>query len=177
MVAAGPADAVLITGTVGAGKTSTAEAVGQLLIERNVPHAVIDLDQLRSAWPGPEGDPFNHAIEIANLTSVAANYRAAGAVRLILAGVLEQRSARADYERAVNGSVRVVRLLARPDELRERLRRRHADDAHDLAWHLERAPELTAILDRAQVADAEIDTTGRPISDVALAVLAAAGWR
>jgi Ni2+-binding GTPase involved in maturation of urease and hydrogenase len=36
--------ALLINGTVGAGKTSVAETVGNLLTEAGVPKAVIDLD-------------------------------------------------------------------------------------------------------------------------------------
>jgi adenylylsulfate kinase-like enzyme len=80
--------ALFLNGSVGAGKTTTAEAVGRLLGRRSVPHAVIDLDWLRCAWPSPERDPFNHELELRNLTAVAANYRAAGAQLLVLAGVI-----------------------------------------------------------------------------------------
>nr|WP_220093533.1 zeta toxin family protein [Flexivirga caeni] len=44
---------LLITGTVGAGKTTTAYAVGDLLRARELPHAVIDLDELHRLWPAP----------------------------------------------------------------------------------------------------------------------------
>jgi len=73
---------LLITGTVGAGKTTVADSVGDLLVLRSIPHAVVDLDQLRLSWPSPAGDRFNYAMEIRNLTSVTANYRQAGATRL-----------------------------------------------------------------------------------------------
>jgi adenylylsulfate kinase-like enzyme len=44
------ARALLLTGTVGAGKTSVADALGDLLTEAAVPNAVLDLDWLcRSA--------------------------------------------------------------------------------------------------------------------------------
>lgn len=36
--------ALLITGPVGVGKTTVAEAVGDVLATAGVPHAVIDLD-------------------------------------------------------------------------------------------------------------------------------------
>jgi len=51
--------ALLINGTVGAGMTSVAERVGDLLTEAGVPNAVIDLDWLRRSWPSPTGDRFN----------------------------------------------------------------------------------------------------------------------
>ena len=41
------ARALLLTGTVGVGKTSVAAAVGDLLRERRVANAVVDLDELR----------------------------------------------------------------------------------------------------------------------------------
>lgn len=115
-------------------------------------------------------------MELRNLRSVTANYRAAGALRLVLAGVIEQRFHLPDYERAVDCTVRIVRLHADPNVLAGRLRDRHRDDPDGLAWHLARAPELTAALDQAGVADAEVDTTGRPIPEVAADVLAAIGW-
>lgn len=47
------ARALLITGTVGAGKTSVAEAAGDLLVSSGVPNAVIDMDWLCQAGPRP----------------------------------------------------------------------------------------------------------------------------
>lgn len=167
---------LLITGTVGAGKTTVADSVADLLVLRSIPHAVVDLDQLRLSWPSPAGDPFNHAMEIRNLTSVTANYRQAGATRLVLAGVIEHRSALVDYEQAVGCRLFVVRLRAHADVLTDRLRERHRRDPEGLVWHLNRAPRLTAILDQACVAHVEVETSGRHVGDVSAEVLAAAGW-
>jgi adenylylsulfate kinase len=63
--------ALLITGTVGVGKTIVAAKVGEALADRHTAHAVIDLDCLRTSWPAPPDDPFNLAMELRNLTSVA----------------------------------------------------------------------------------------------------------
>ncbi len=63
--------ALLITGSVGAGKTSVAELVGELLAEADVPHAVIDLDWLSNTWPSPPGDRFNLAMVLRNLRNLA----------------------------------------------------------------------------------------------------------
>jgi hypothetical protein len=43
--------------------------MGDLLTAKGVPHAVIDLDRVRQAWPPPEGGPFNHRLELVNLAS------------------------------------------------------------------------------------------------------------
>lgn len=168
--------ALLITGTVGSGKSTVAAAIGGLLVDRGTAHAVVDLDELRRAWPPPSGDRFNHALELANLGAVAANYRAAGATRLILAGVIEHRSCLAEYEQAVGGTVQIVRLRSSGRVLRDRLTDRHRNDGEGLAWHLSRAPELDAILDARDVADFDVDTTGRSPVDAATEVLSRAGW-
>lgn len=42
--------ALLLTGTVGAGKTTVAAAVVDLLREHGVPNATVDLDERRWAW-------------------------------------------------------------------------------------------------------------------------------
>ena len=102
--------ALLINGTVGAGKISVAEMVGDLLTEAGVPNAVIDLDWLRRSWPSPEGDRFNVAVALRNLRSVARNYRDAGAVRIVLAGVIETRVDRDRHEDALGIPLAVCRL-------------------------------------------------------------------
>lgn len=170
------ADALLITGTVGVGKTTVAETAGQLLARRGVPHALIDLDHIRTLWPSPDGDWFNLAIELRNLASLATNYRAAGAQRLVLAGVLERRTDLAAYERACGGSVFVVRLLGAASTIEQRLRTRHHDSPEDLAWHLTRRSELDAILDAAHVSDADVIIDDRTPADVAAEALQRAEW-
>jgi adenylylsulfate kinase len=102
--------ALLITGTVGAGKTSVAEMVGDLLSEAGVPNAVIDLDWLRRSWPSPAGDRFNLAMELRNLRPVARNYLDAGVVRIVLAGVVETRVDRDRYQDALGDPLSVCRL-------------------------------------------------------------------
>jgi adenylylsulfate kinase len=168
--------AVLITGTVGAGKTSVAAAAGSILAKARIPHAVIDLDALSQAWPAPPDDPFNLAMELRNLEAVARNYLSAGAHRLVLSGVVEAASERARYREAVGVELCVCRLRADLTELHRRLRIRHAGADAEMQWHLNRAGELDQILDRSKVDDFEITSDGRPLADVAAAVLTRAGW-
>jgi hypothetical protein len=105
-----PASALLVTGTVGAGKSVTADMIGSLLQARLVPHAIIDLDEIRRRWPAPPDDPFDFELELRNLQPVATNYLAAGARRLVMAGVCESRKDRDRLAAAVGVPLVVCRL-------------------------------------------------------------------
>ncbi|MGN9843352.1 hypothetical protein ACTMTI_35030 [Nonomuraea sp. H19] len=165
------AEALLITGTVGAGKTSVADAVGGLLAAAGVPHAVIDLDWLCRAWPAPPDDPFHVALTLRNLRAVAAGFLDTGAKRLVLAGVIEDRTERRRYEETLGMPLTVCRIHVALPEVHRRLAGRHVHDPEELDWHLSRSGELAAILDAAQVADYTVDGTHGTIEEVAALVL------
>ncbi|MFD9889438.1 AAA family ATPase [Amycolatopsis sp. NPDC059027] len=176
MITDGTSGALLVTGPVGVGKTTIAEAVGDLLAAAAIPHAVIDLDALRGRWPAPADDPFDLAMELRNLRSVARNYRDAGAHRLVLAGVVESREDRRRYAEALGVEPAVCRLTAAEAVIDRRLARRHGpEDEAGLRWHLERARELDGIFRRAGVEDFVVTADGS-VADVAKAVAEAAGW-
>jgi adenylylsulfate kinase-like enzyme len=164
-------DTVFLTGAVGAGKTTIAEALGDLLAQRGVVNAVVDTDEIRRLRPPPAGDPFQLEVQLANLAAMAATFRAAGAQALIVAGVIEGR---VDLDRAraavAPGRSWVVRLTTRPDRLQQRLAARHADDETVRAWHAARAVELTGILDAAGIADLDLDTTDPTPREAARAI-------
>ncbi|MFI0468103.1 AAA family ATPase [Saccharopolyspora sp. 5N102] len=170
-------DVVFINGTVGAGKSTLAEAIGELEVRAGLPHALIDLDHIRQCWPSPADDPFNHALELRNLRDLAANYRRAGARHLIVAGVIEQRSAVARYQAALGSTaILLVRLVVEPAIARDRIRRRHADDETGLRWHLDRTTELAGIIDAAGLDDLVLDSSHEPPAVLAEKVRTAAGW-
>jgi hypothetical protein len=171
-----PCRALLINGTVGAGKTSVAEMVGRLLAEAGVPNAVIDLDWLRQSWPSPPGDRFNVAMALRNLRSVAQNFRDAGAVRIVLAGVIETRDERDRHEDAVGVPLSMCRLHVDLALVRARLAGRHQGEGANLQWHLDRSVELDAILETAAVEDFTVSATDLSISSTAKAVLSTVGW-
>lgn len=167
--------ALFLNGTVGAGKTTTAEAIGDALQERGVAHAIIDLDWLRNAWPAPADDPFNLVLELQNLAAVATNFCRAGATVLVLAGVIEEPAERASYERALGRPLTVCRLKVSAPRLRSRIIARHRPGA-ERDWHLARIDELDAILDRAQVNDLTVHVDDDQPAVVAQQVLRAVGW-
>ena len=169
--------ALLINGTVGAGKTSVAEMVGDLLTEAGVPNAVIDLDWLRRSWPSPAGDRFNVAMALRNLRSVARNYRDAGAVRIVLAGVIETKVERDRHEDALGVPLSMCRLRVDLPLVRARLAQRHEGEGAVLQWHLARSGELDAILEAAVIEDFTVSATDLSISSTAKMVLSTAGWQ
>ncbi|MFF1847533.1 hypothetical protein ACFVW5_32220 [Streptomyces sp. NPDC058232] len=171
------ARALLITGTVGAGKTSVAEAAGDLLAGSGVPNAVIDMDWLCRSRPAPADDRFNFALLVRNLRCMVGNYLDAGVTRLVLAGVVEDAEDREQCAKAVGVGLSVCRLRVELPVVRQRLSRRHADEPEALRWHLDRSGELDGILDRARVEDFTVDATHHRVDEAAAAVLEAAGWR
>ncbi|MEV6342910.1 adenylyl-sulfate kinase [Actinoplanes sp. NPDC051851] len=168
--------ALLITGTVGSGKTTTAAALGDLLAAAGIANAVLDVDWLRRSWPSPPGDPFNRDLTLRNLRDVARNVIEAGALRLVLAGVIESRAERDDYRAALGVPLTVCRLHVPLATVHDRLTGRHTDDAAGLRWHLDRSRELDRVFDQADVEDVTVDATADSAREVARAVRAAVHW-
>lgn len=87
-----PVPVLVITGPVGVGKSTIAAEAAWLLRQADVPHALVDLDRIEQCWPVPTDDPGNERVSHRNLACMWANFREAGADRLIFARVLETRS-------------------------------------------------------------------------------------
>lgn len=87
-----PVPVLLITGAVGAGKSTVGAEVFRLLREAGIPSAFVDLAALGNGWPPPPDDPWNERLTHANLACTWANFRRAGARRLVVCRVLEARS-------------------------------------------------------------------------------------
>lgn len=167
---------MLITGTVGSGKTSVADALGNLLAEAEVANAVTDVDWLRRAWPCPPDDPFNRGIALRNLRAVAHNYIESGVLRFVVASVVESRAERDAYQAALGVPLTVCRLRVDLPTVRRRLIRRHENDVSGLQWFLNRSGELERILEQALVEDVAVDANAGSIHHVARAVRAAVRW-
>jgi chloramphenicol 3-O-phosphotransferase len=168
--------AVVISGTLGAGKTRVAEELRDLVAERGSRCAVIDLDWLCQLDPSPENDPYNDRLGFANLAAIWPNYTAAGIDYLILARVVEDRGDRKRYLRAMPGaSVAIVRVVASSPVRQQRLRQR-MPEGQWLDGHLARTDQLAARLAELSLDDHVVDNDVRPPSEVATEILRLLGW-
>ena len=166
---------MLITGPAGAGKTTVAAGVSELLESAEITHAFVDIDSLRWYYPSPAHDRFRTELAMKNLAAVWANFQAAGITRLVLADVLESREDLVQYRTAVTGAdIFVVRLQASLDTLLSRLRIREIGTSLD--WHLHRAAELSQQMDRDKVEDILVDTDGKSVAAIAREILTRSNW-
>jgi predicted kinase len=178
-VASGPCDAsgmdvkvIVISGSMGSGKTTVMMEASDLLAAANVIHAAIDLDGLgighvpEGAWPD---------LAYRNLASVWENYAAAGATRLLLAEAVESHSELDRIRKVIpNCEVVVCRLRANLETMQRRVLAREPGMLQNT--FVARVAELEALLDAAHVEDFSLGNDDRSITDVAREVLIRAGW-
>ena len=164
---------LFITGTVGVGKSAVLDEIHDVLCSADSAHACIDVDALSHSWP-MRGE-FNRVSMFENLRCLWANYRAAGALRLALAGVIERSTELAAYREVIPGArITVCRLFASEPTRVARLHTREIGSG--LPWHVQRTVELEAVLVATAVHDFEVRNEARSVRDVALEVLGRAGW-
>lgn len=144
--------AIVITGPVGAGKTTTAMALAELLEHSDIPCAVVDMDQLRWFHPTPAGDPFGESVGHKHVRYMADTYLDMGLPTFILADVIETQAGRDALAGAVHEyEITIVRLEVAMERLHNRLRGRETE--RQIAWHLNRAQELQDIMTTNGIGD------------------------
>ncbi|GAA0590071.1 hypothetical protein HPO96_04115 [Kribbella sandramycini] len=149
---------IFLNGSYGVGKSSTLDHLGDLLAAAGRPFSLMDVDWFHRSWP--PADPDNAQIEADNLAAVWKNYQSAGPRQLVICGVISTPAAKARYETALGGPLRLVRLTAAPAKTERRLRGRYsASQSQALQWHLERYAELAARLAAADLDELVIDTS------------------
>lgn len=165
---------LLITGTVGSGKTTVAVEIGDVLAELHLAHAVVDLDTLTMQWP--PSSRWNADLMFENLALLWPNYRAHGATRLVLAHVLEDIDERERYLSAIPGARLSIARVVAPERLRHDRLRQRMPPGPSLNWHLDRTLELESILSAAGHEDFIVENGDRPIREVAEEILRRCGW-
>lgn len=166
---------VLITGPIGVGKTSVADAIADRLRAAGLPYAMVDLDWIVECYPAPPDDPFQTALAMSNLAALWRNFRDAGARYLVLTRVVERREELDAYRLAVPGAaITLIRLRATVGTLLERIARRGTDS--DPTWACDRTRQLAEEMDLARLEDLLVDTDRRSVGEVADAILVHVGW-
>ena len=163
---------LLIGGRSGAGKSTAAFALHDLLVRRDVRHAVIEGDALDLAHPSPS----EHGLAARNLRVIWANYRSLGYRRLIYTNTVSVLETEALVE-AVGDAPKVTAVLLNASDptAEERLSQRERDES--LAVHLERSRRTAALLERRAPSPVHrITTDGLEPSDVARRIAALLDW-
>lgn len=170
----GPTESLLIiTGTMGAGKTTVLGEASDILAERHIVHAAIDLDGLGLAHlpAGARSD----GVMYDNLRSVCGNYASSGVRRFLVARAIEHDDELKLCRDIIPAADTVVcRLIASTEAMTRRV------EARDLGIsrqeYIARVSALNVILDLARLEDFAVTNENRSLTDVALEMLVKAGW-
>jgi adenylylsulfate kinase len=164
--------AIVISGSMGSGKTTVLGEMSDILADHGVQHAAIDLDAIGSVlFPDAAAKPLS----LRNLASVSGNFVDAGITRILLAEAVESRDHFAQLQQALSGADLVLcRLTADIETMQRRLRTREPGMYQER--FVARAKTLDAALDAAKVEDFTVRNDARPITDVAREVLLRSGW-
>jgi adenylylsulfate kinase len=165
---------LVLTGTVGSGKTAVAIEIGHVLEEQGKSAAVVDLDWL--GWLHMRSSAVTADELIArNLAAIWPNLREAGMRYAVLArAILGREGLDALRAAAPDADLVVVRLTASPSTIERRLRQR--DSGHELEEHLRESTEMSRVLDQAGLQDMAVPTDDRSAQEVAREVLQRLGW-
>ena len=175
-----PTRVLVINGTIGAGKTSTAAAVHDVLAEEGARSAFVDADYLCQAAPMPEDDVFGQGLLFENLAAVSPVYRTRGYGCMVIARVVEDARDRDRYAAAFSGPggrahVSIVRVTASQDARVSRITAREPEGY----WRelcLARTVELDDVLEDLDLDDGVVSSDGATRLEVARAALDIAGW-
>ncbi|MGP3774871.1 hypothetical protein ACTWJ8_29060 [Streptomyces sp. SDT5-1] len=172
------AEALLIGGRAGVGKTSVAWEVSALLRAAEVDHCVLEGDYLGQVHPAPADDPRRSAITERNLVSLWSNFAALGHHRLVYTNTVSVLTrSEGMFRRAMGDDVRLVRVLltASDDTARARLTARELGS--ELDTELRGSHRKSRLLDDESPPDTlRVPTDARTVPDIAREVLEATGW-
>lgn len=157
--------------------------IGALLAAADLPHAIIESDELDRVFPRPDRTALDALIPGAsdvsqlNLAALWGTYRSLGHTRLIMSGVMLHVAHDIRWIKAAipDATIMVVRLRGSDATLLERLDRRETGAGRDA--QIERSlHQARRLAGEAAGSLLVIDTDGCTPSDLAQTVLAAVGW-
>jgi hypothetical protein len=164
---------LIITGSMGAGKTSVLGEASDILALRGIVHAAIDLDALGLAHiPRTAG---NHGVMYRNLQAVCENYAALGVKRVLAARAIEGRAELELCRGAVSAiNMIVCRVTASIEVMEQRVKMRESGVSR--REYIARVAKLNDILECARLEDFTVVNEERSLNEVAYEMLSKAGW-
>ena len=167
----------LVTGTIGAGKSTVAALMSEILHEQGVRHALVEVDWLGEVYPAPDpADPYSNDLAMKMLETIWPQYLEAGITRVIVTMTLENQQELDDLLVAIGAPpVTVVRLLASAEDRRKRIEER--EFGYLVAPFLEKTDEIENKMDCFELGDIAVrnDNDRSPL-ETAREALAKLGW-
>ena len=164
---------LIITGSMGAGKTSVLGEASDILARRQIVHAAIDVDALGVAYL--PATTQNDKAMYCNLRSICANYAAIGVTRSLRSRAVQNRSELEIVRGSVSATdVAVCRLTASVETLERRVKLRESGISQQ--EYVSRVADLSAILDHTNLEDFILINENRTLTEVAQEMLFRAGW-
>ncbi|WP_131740684.1 AAA family ATPase [Actinomadura roseirufa] len=165
-------EVLVICGPGGVGKSSTAFEAAHRLADLDVPHALIDSDELDRVHPWPP--PGMDAAELSrrNLAALWSTFAEAGHTRLLVTGVFADLAADLRWvaEAVPDAEITTVRLVADEATLRDRIERREIGSAAEA--QLRRTLDQLAQMQAADPPTVHrINTAGRTVTEVAAQII------
>jgi len=165
-------DVLVLHGSPGAGKTTLARAISELLREADLAHGVIDMDELSIVHPQP-GRSFARE----NLKAIWPRYAAVPGLRLLLPSVIADEAELLLLRDALPGANLAVCELTAPEAvLKERVTAREPNEF----WRegLRRWVDVFhARQDLHRIRDFLVSTHERSVEDAAREVVTKVGWQ
>jgi len=162
---------LLISGSMGSGKTTVMAEASDILAANRIAHAAIDVDELAIVHAPDVPDDLVYC----NLAAVWGNSASAGVDMLLLAYAVENQAVLNRVQETLPGAEFIVcRLRAPLQTMRQRVRLREPGLLQEK--FVARVAELETLLDRAGVEDFAIDNADRSVTEVAREMLTRAGW-
>jgi hypothetical protein len=158
---------------MGAGKTAVLTEASDILAQRQIVHAAIDLDALGLAHLPSEAG--RDGVMYDNLRSIYKNYAALGVQRFLVARAIEDSAhLKLCRDTIPTANTAICRLVAGLETMKRRVELR--DIGMLQRECVARVAKLNVILDRARIEDFVVTNEDRSLTDVALEMLVKAGW-
>ncbi len=175
-----PTRVLVVNGTMGAGKSAVASALGDLVGVQGARYAWIDGDALCQAGPVDADDPFNQRLLFDALAGAAPAFRSRGFGLVAVARVVEDAEDRERYARTFASAggaadVTLVRVRA-PEEVRFARIDAREPEGPWREFGRARTVELDARLEELDLDDFAFDNGDRTAAETASSVAEAIGW-
>ncbi len=165
-------EVLVLNGSPGSGKSTLANAIAERLRQMDIPHAVIDVDELARVYPEVGG-----SIGWQNLRAVWPNYTALPNLKVIIPVCIDSKRELEELHNATPSSkFTICELVANEMVLKERVTRREPNEY----WQT----KLRSLVERhlakdstAKFGDFLIRTDDRSVDEAAEQILNRLGWK